>query len=90
MEDLVAGGVAVGATIIGVVQIIRMTGWLSDRYAGLVAVVLGLALSAGLAVAPGATEVVIKGLGLGVLASVGYAGAKKTLTNMPNPPEEIR
>lgn len=90
MEDVVVSGVAVGATIVGVVQVVRMTGWLSDRYAGLVAVALGLALAIGLAVAPAVTEVVIKGLGLGVLASVGYAGAKKTLTNAPNPPEEVR
>lgn len=78
--DLVINGFSVVAVIYGVIQAAKMLG-LSDKVAPAAAIGAGVVASAGYALAPGATEVVVRGAALGVAAMVGYAGVKKTSNN---------
>lgn len=78
--DLVINGVSVIAVVYGLIQAAKTLG-LSEKVAPAAAILLGIVASAGYALAPTATEVVIRGAALGVGASIGYAGFKKTATN---------
>ena len=79
--DLVINGFSVVAVIYGVIQAAKMLG-LSDKVAPAAAILAGVVASVGYALVPAAAEVIIRGAALGVAASVGYAGFKKTATNV--------
>lgn len=85
--DVMVDGVSLVFSIAGLIWAVRFTGWPSDRYAPISAVILGVVLVAGYSVAPAVFGTLVRGIAAGTMAAGGYAGVKKMVTNNPNAPD---
>lgn len=84
LMDLAISGVSIVVVIYGVIEALKQAGFLKPNLAPLVALGIGAATSIAYALAPGATDVVIRGVAAGVGASLAYAGFKKAASNASN------
>lgn len=85
--DVMVDGVSLIFAIAGLIWAIRFTGVLSDRHAPIAAVALGVVFVGGLQLLPAVLSPIVRGIAAGTVASGGYAGIKKMVTNSPNPAE---
>ena len=81
LKDLIVNGVSVVAVIYGVIEALKQAGLLRSSIAPLVAIGIGVVCSVANSLFPQATSIVLLGAGLGIMASIGYAGLKKAADN---------
>ncbi|MHB9144169.1 MAG: hypothetical protein ACYC5Y_02400 [Symbiobacteriia bacterium] len=83
--DVMVDGVSLVFAIAGLIWAVRFAGLLSDRHAPMLAIALGVVFVGGLYLVPGVLTPIVRGIAAGTVASGGYAGVKKMVTNSPNP-----
>lgn len=81
LKDLIVNGVSAVAVIYGVLEALKQAKLIKSEYAPLLAIGIGIVCSIAVWLMPQIAGVVLLGAGLGIAASVGYAGLKKAANN---------
>lgn len=85
LQDLIVNGVSVGLVIFAIIEALKQARKLPADFAPLLALGIGVVFSLAQWLAPEPTAVVVRGLGVGAVTSLGYAGIKKAMTNSKPP-----
>lgn len=81
LQDLVINGISVGFVIYALIEALKQARKMTGEYAPLTALGCGVAFSVAQWLAPEVTAVVVRGLGVGAITSLGYAAVKKAAQN---------
>lgn len=81
LKDLVIDGISMAVVIYGLLEAVKQTGKLRTEWAPSIALGLGVLFSVAYALIPTATSIVVRGLSIGLGASIAYAGVRKSMAN---------
>jgi len=85
LQDLLINGVSVGLVIYAIIEALKQARKMTGEWAPLTALGIGVVFSVAQWLAPEPTAVVVRGLGVGAITSLGYAAVKKAMSNSKPP-----